>query len=94
MTDEIVCPTYKTPVITSLIWGGAENVVKKLEAITEGGKLKLPCSETVEEYVENCLKNGIDIWNPQNRFYKVSIDEMELSDMENIRNEYPKFFME
>ncbi len=74
--------------------GGAENVVKKLKAITEGGKLKLPCSETVEEYVENCLKNGIDIWNPQNRFYKVSIDEMELSDMENIRNEYPKFFME
>lgn len=74
--------------------GGAGNIVKKLRAITEGGKLKLPDSETVEEYVENCLKNGIDIWNPQNRFYKVSIDEMELSDMENIRNGYPKFFME
>ncbi len=73
--------------------GGAGNIVKKLQAITEGGKLKLPDSETVEEFVENCLKSGIDIWNPQNRFYKVSIDEIELSDMENIRNEYPQFFL-
>lgn len=89
--------------------GGKEKIKQKLNAIIEGGLIsanpiyqnmynKLSDSSTqkpndVLPYIEWCLNNGIDIWNPKRKFYiRNSLSDINLTDINAIAHEYPQFF--
>lgn len=74
--------------------GGTKKIALKLKNIIEGVKIKIKENQTIEEYVEECLKNGIDIWNPKMSFYKMQDEKIELDNIEKIKKENPEFFLD
>ena len=43
-----------------------------LTSIIEGQTFIVPKKEmNIEQYVSYCLESGIDIWNPNNKFYMI-----------------------
>lgn len=64
-----------------------------LTSIIEGQTFIVPKKEmNIEQYVSYCLESGIDIWNPNNKFYMIDEKNIKLSDILKIKEKYPYFF--
>ena len=72
--------------------GGKQAILKKIASIIEGETFSVPNDMNSEQYITYCLENGIDIWNSKNRFYMIDEKNILLSNILEIKDNYPSFF--
>ena len=76
--------------------GGKKNIINKLNSIIEGhliNDIKLPENMTMEQYVDYCLDNGLDLFQRSGEECKfISLDKIGIPDAEKYAKMYPIFF--
>jgi beta-1,4-mannosyl-glycoprotein beta-1,4-N-acetylglucosaminyltransferase len=73
--------------------GGKDKILDKLKAIVEGHNVHIPEDVTIEEYVANCIENGIDLYGDKNILYTfIEPELLGISDIQKYVKEYPSFF--
>ena len=78
--------------------GGIERILKKVNSTVDENSNRNINKIYSEEYIKKCLKNGSLIYDYQNQdnhvFTKVSIESLNIPNVQEFINKYPNFYLE
>lgn len=91
------------PIIRNAGWhfsylGGLEAIKQKLSALSDSDpeiEKKINQAKSSDEYIQNCLANGIDILGRKGKMFEydfVDIKETRFPDIDQVVNKYPIFY--
>lgn len=77
--------------------GGVERILKKVNSTVDENSNRNNNKIYTEKYIKKCLNNGSLIYDYQNQdnhvFSKVTLNSLNIPNIENFINKYPKFYL-